>query len=79
MLQSIHVEESQCAALQRLQKQSWFWFARNSTDMLKTEGFLIPETYQRWYNTDPLHKLFVGEILAAYERMDAWADDLQNL
>ena len=41
------------------------------TDMLKTEGFLIPETYQRWYNADPLHKLFVGEILAAYERMDA--------
>ena len=41
------------------------------TDMLKPEGFLIPETYQRWYNTDPLHKLFVGEILAAYERTDA--------
>ena len=41
------------------------------TDMLKTEGFLIPETYQRWYNADPLHKLFVGEILAAYERTDA--------
>ena len=39
--------------------------------MLKTEGFLIPETYQRWYNADPLHKLFVGEILAAYERTDA--------
>ena len=49
------------------------------TDMLKPEGFLIPETYQRWYNADPLHKLFVGEILAAYERMDAWADGLQNL
>ena len=41
------------------------------TDMLKPEEFLIPETYQRWYNTDPLHKLFVGEILAAYERTDA--------
>ena len=41
------------------------------TDMLKPEGFLIPETYQRWYNADPLHKLFVGEILAAYERTDA--------
>ena len=44
------------------------------TDMLKPEGFLIPETYQKWYNTDPLHKLFVGEILAAYERTDACAD-----
>jgi len=41
------------------------------TDMLKPEGFLIPETYQRWYNADPLHKLFVSEILAAYERTDA--------
>ena len=41
------------------------------TDLLKPEGFLIPETYQRWYNTDPLHKLFVGEILASYERTDA--------
>ena len=39
--------------------------------MLKPEGFLIPETYQRWYNADPLHKLFVSEILAAYERTDA--------
>ena len=41
------------------------------TDLLKQDGFLIPETYQRWYNADPLHKLFVGEILAAYERTDA--------
>ena len=41
------------------------------TDLLKQDGFLILETYQRWYNADPLHKLFVSEILAAYERTNA--------
>ena len=35
------------------------------TDMLKPEGFLIPETYQKWYNTDPLHNFFVGAMPTA--------------
>ncbi len=40
------------------------------TDLLKPEGFLLPETYEKWYHTDPMHKLFVGEILTAYENTD---------
>lgn len=38
------------------------------TAMLQKEGFVQPETYEKWYQTDPMHREFVGEILACYER-----------
>lgn len=40
------------------------------TDLLKPEGFLLPETYEKWYHTDPLHKLFIGDVLAVYKKME---------
>lgn len=36
---------------------------------LQPEGFLEPETYEKWYGKDPMHREFVGEVLAYYERM----------
>ena len=39
------------------------------TAMLQPEGFLEPETYEKWYGKDPMHREFVGEVLAYYERM----------
>lgn len=39
------------------------------TAMLQSEGFLEPETYEKWYGKDPMHREFVGEVLAYYERM----------
>ena len=38
------------------------------TAMLEENGFLSRDTYNKWYGTDPLHREFVGEILAYYER-----------
>lgn len=39
------------------------------TAMLQPEGFLEPETYEKWYGKDPMHREFVSEVLAYYERM----------
>lgn len=38
------------------------------TAMLQKDGFVLPETYEKWYGTDPLHRAFVGEILGCYEK-----------
>lgn len=38
------------------------------TSMLQKDGFVLPETYDKWYGKDPMHREFVGEILACYER-----------
>lgn len=39
------------------------------TAMLQKSGFLEPETYAKWYSSDPMHREFVGEVLAYYRRM----------
>ena len=39
------------------------------TAMMQPEGFIEPETYERWYGTDPMHREFVGEVLAYYEKL----------
>ena len=39
------------------------------TAMLQPEGFLEPETYEKWYGKEPMHREFVSEVLAYYERM----------
>lgn len=35
-------------------------------DMFRQEQFVQSEVFEKWYGTDPLHKLFIGEIVAAY-------------
>jgi flavin reductase (DIM6/NTAB) family NADH-FMN oxidoreductase RutF len=37
-------------------------------DMMHAEAFTTPETYTRWYGTDPMHKQYIGEIVAVYEK-----------
>lgn len=37
-------------------------------EMMKPEAFTSKETYDRWYSTDPMHKQYIGEILAVYEK-----------
>lgn len=37
------------------------------SEMMKQEAFTSEETYNRWYSTDPLHKQYIGEIIAVYE------------
>lgn len=39
------------------------------TSMLQQDGFVKPETYEKWYSSDPMHREFVGEVIAYYERM----------
>ena len=39
------------------------------TAMMQPEGFIEPETYERWYGTDPMHREFVAEVLAYYEKL----------
>ncbi|WP_295213923.1 flavin reductase [Ruminococcus sp.] len=39
------------------------------TAMLQKDGFVKPETYERWYSSDPMHREFVGEVIAYYERI----------
>ena len=39
------------------------------TAMMQPEGFIEPETYERWFGTDPMHREFVGEVLAYYEKL----------
>lgn len=39
------------------------------TAMLQKEGFLQSETYEKWYGSDPMHRAFVGEVIAYYERI----------
>lgn len=34
--------------------------------MFAEENFITPETLEKWYEKDPMHKQFVGEIIAAY-------------
>lgn len=36
-------------------------------EMMKPEAFTSKETYDRWYGSDPMHKQYIGEILAVYE------------
>ncbi len=38
------------------------------TAMLQKDGFVRAETYEKWYGKEPLHREFIGEILACYER-----------
>ncbi|MGN0592881.1 MAG: flavin reductase [Ruminococcus sp.] len=37
-------------------------------EMMKETAFTEQATYDRWYGTDPLHKQYIGEILAVYEK-----------
>lgn len=37
-------------------------------EMMKQEAFTEQATYDRWYSTDPMHKQYIGEILAVYEK-----------
>lgn len=37
-------------------------------EMMKEEAFTEKATYDRWYGTDPMHKQYIGEILAVYEK-----------
>ncbi len=37
------------------------------SEMMKREAFTSNETYERWYGTDPMHKQYIGEIIAVYE------------
>ncbi len=37
-------------------------------EMMKQDAFIEQATYDRWYGTDPLHKQYIGEILAVYEK-----------
>ena len=36
-------------------------------EMMKQEAFVTPETFDKWYGSDPLHKQYIGEIIAVYE------------
>jgi flavin reductase (DIM6/NTAB) family NADH-FMN oxidoreductase RutF len=36
--------------------------------MIQKEGFFNPADYEKWYQDGPLHREFVGEIIAAYRR-----------
>lgn len=40
-------------------------------DLLQQEHFTLPETVEKWYSSDPMHKLFIGEIVAAYVPAEA--------
>ncbi len=37
-------------------------------EMMKQEAFVSQDTYSKWYGSDPLHKQYIGEILAVYEK-----------
>ena len=39
------------------------------SEMMKQEAFTSEETYNRWYGTDPMHKQYIGEIIAVYENV----------
>ncbi|MDE6020682.1 MAG: flavin reductase [Ruminococcus sp.] len=38
------------------------------SEMMNKESFTDEETYNRWYSTDPMHKQYIGEIIAVYEK-----------
>ena len=38
--------------------------------MMEQDAFTDPAVYSRWYEKDPMHKQYVGEILAVYEKTE---------
>lgn len=37
--------------------------------MIQADGFVEPETYEKWYSENPMHREIVGEVLGYYERL----------
>ncbi len=36
------------------------------SQMMEEDSFTKSETYDRWYSTDPMHKMYIGKIKAVY-------------
>jgi len=37
------------------------------SEIMNQESFTEKSTYDKWYSTDPMHKQYIGEIIAVYE------------
>lgn len=51
-----------------VQARSVFVCRKLYVGAIEESGFVLPETYSKWYDKEPLHRMFIGEITAYYER-----------